>query len=271
MAIGHLCVAAARAITVSNVPEFLAALGSDRSIFLRPGNYDFGEHVQLQGEAYRFERTPVLGFELHISGLQNLQIVGAGKHLTHIRTYAAFGNVIVFKDCQNIRISGLKAGHWPDKGNCEGGVFWFQRCTQVALDHVLLYGSGIEGVTLNDCRQFSASNSIIEECSQSIMSLSGSQDAIFRNCIFRRNQLYSMVNLRDTSEVQFVHCAFEENQTEVSDFFEMDAGSKVLLQGGHFRANTCVHLARDSDQISLKQVIFAEDNIFLKSKFQIGD
>ena len=103
------------------------------------------------------------------------------------------------------------------------------------------------------------------------MSLSGSQDVMFRQCIFRRNQLYSMVNLRDTSEVQFIHCGFEENQTEVSDFFAMDAGSKVLLQGVHFWTNTCVHLAHYKDQIIFKQVIFTEDNIFLKSKFQVED
>jgi Right handed beta helix region len=254
-------------ITVSTVPEFLAAIGSDRTIILQPGEYDLSAFAEGSGPNYVFTRSGD-GNELHVRGLHNLEIRCKDKHEAHLIARPRYGNVLSFQDCNNIRLTNLKAGHGPKKGYCSGGVFVFQRCNGIALDHNLLYGSGIEGVTLDECMNFSATHTIIEECTYSIMSIYSSEAVRFENCTFRRNKEFGMVNIDKTKEVRFINCAFEENEAKENDFFELDAESRVFIQGGHFGANNCEHLTKFESNVTLKRVIFTDDNTYDQAQYE---
>ncbi|MCL2218203.1 MAG: copper amine oxidase N-terminal domain-containing protein [Defluviitaleaceae bacterium] len=90
-------------ITVSTAEEFIRAIGSNRTIYVNPGVYDFTEWVT--GPI-----SPLSGFVgFHISGVRNLNIIGLGDVEFTIGEEWGFDLILEYAD--NVRIENITFPH----------------------------------------------------------------------------------------------------------------------------------------------------------------
>ena len=173
-------------IVVSTADEFLAALGSDRTIILDTELLDLStasDYGVLGGEYY-FWRDWYDGPELVIQGVRNLSIHAASDDPAACTVSAVprYANVLAFLDCEGIRISGLTAGHTQGQGACTGGVLSFESCRDIAVDACRLYGCGILGIEAMTCSDLRVTDCEIYDCSQGGVRLYLTDSAAFRSC-----------------------------------------------------------------------------------------
>lgn len=168
-------------VKVTNVDEFLAAIGPDTMIELVGDVFDLSTAADYgaYGRQYYYWYDAYDGPELVISGVENLVIVGDSVTIAAIPRYA---NVISFVNCKGIELIGLTAGHTEEPGSCSGGVLNFQNCTDVTVSACHLYGCGILGISAQGCEDFLVVNSEIYECSNGALWLGTVENFVFENC-----------------------------------------------------------------------------------------
>ena len=121
-----------------------------------------------EGKAYVWQKV-YDGYELVINGVQNFHIHG-GEIITQPR----YANVLFFSGCGNISVSGTKAGHSPENGECTGGVIYLYNCSDAVIDSCDLYGCGTYGVLTDSCSVVNLQNTYIHDCSYGAASFSSS-------------------------------------------------------------------------------------------------
>ncbi|WP_051296302.1 right-handed parallel beta-helix repeat-containing protein [Eisenibacter elegans] len=264
---------AQQTVKVATTEDFLKALGSNRTIVMAPGDYVLSNFEYLGLADYREAYD---GYELLLSDFKNLTIKSAdAKKPAHLIAEPQYGYVLVFVGCQNICIEGVRAGHGPEKGGCAGGVFSFEDCQNVTVSNSTLYGSGTEGITASNTQDLRCENSIIEECTYHIGTFSNGSKAVFSNCTFRKNQEFSMINLRDGSTLVFDKCRFLDNtayNAAYPDFsdpvFDHETGSTITLKACIFKGNRAGYFARRQAGITLaKTDPAATKNTYVKGLY----
>ena len=264
---------AMQAQKVSNTEEFLDALGSNKTIELEKGEYDLSDH-EFDNE-YSYLQSCYDGNELVIEGVNNLTIKGKGV-TTHLLTEPLYGHVIVFRNCENLRIEGVLAGHGEEKGQCTGGVFYFENCKNVEVDKCVLYGSGMEGLTLDNTENFTCSKTIIKECTYSIMTMIDSKNIVIEKCKFTDNQEFDLISFYNTSEVVFEKCLINNNtnsidENYISDYamFEFDEkSSNITLKHCKITNNTLCCFASKKDFLIIENSMIKKNTITNK-KYKI--
>lgn len=154
-------------IHVTNVDEFLAAIGADRTIFLEPGEYNLTQAANyggLGGEYYHWESC-FDGFELVIQGANGLCIEAESPEKVSIVTEPRYANVLRFDALTGLVVRNVKVGHTVDAGVCSGGVIQLNNVNKSLIEGCKLYGCGILGVQGIYCNNLSIFNCEIYECS----------------------------------------------------------------------------------------------------------
>ena len=238
-------------IQVKNVNEFVKAIGSDRTLILEKGAYILSDvDPQKRGRNFAFIKA-FDGYELHIFDVMNLKIVGKGTapdQGSGIVTKPAYGDVIVFKNCKDITIENIAAGHVVEKGYCQGDVFVFENCIDITLNKTLLFGSGIQGILASDTVNLKCIDSRIEECTYHILSLHNCRNASFENCEFKQNKTLELINIYKSSEVNFVDCRILGNTGNILFYIENSndvSAINCLIQDNvlqYFSANRSLNL-----------------------------
>jgi len=250
-----LCLAAGAAqptIKVKNVPDLLKAIGPARTIELAAGTYDLSAAKQLKSKYLSWTAqggTP----ELTIVGVDGLTISGEGAEL--LVTSPSI-HVLVFKDCSNLRLEGLKLGHRTQEP-CMEGVLLLTGTSDSSIESCELYGSGALGIELQASRNVAVNGGVIRDCTSGAIRIEGSQDVTvqglevrdnqggypligvygsagtyFSDCYFTGNQGYEfLAGDADTSDFSFEYCDFSDNSFEVlseeeppATFFEVSYG-----------------------------------------------
>lgn len=157
-------------IRVTDVDEFLAAIGPDRTIVLDGELFDLSSasnYGSVGGEYYYWSQTHD-GPELVIQNVRGLSIRSASGEAksTVLAALPRYANVLYFRDCDDLVLSGFTAGHTREPGSCAGGVLYFQNCDNVRTDDMRLYGCGILGVQASGCTSVDILRTEIYECSQ---------------------------------------------------------------------------------------------------------
>ena len=157
-------------ITVTNVDDFLKAIGPDRTIVLDGELFDLSEatdYGSFGGDYYYWQQT-YDGPELVIHDVDGLTIhpKAAYAEATTLAAVPRYANVLTFKDCGNIQLVGFTLGHTKEPGSCSGGVVNLFNCHDVRLDGCRLYGCGILGLQTSQCYTLQVWNTEIYECSQ---------------------------------------------------------------------------------------------------------
>ena len=212
---------------VSTVDEFLDAIAPNTTIVLAEGEYDLSSAADYGKENadpnYAWvavpesdENTP--GFELQILGVEGLTIRGAGEGRTTLAAVPRYANVLHFLNCDGLRVEDLTAGHTQAPGYCNGGVLYFDVCSDLAVSNCGLFGCGTIGVQARDCRGLEVKGCHIYECSYSAVFVHSCRDVLVEDCEVERNGLkpgvgpaYSLFSADLTEDFTVLNCRVHDN------------------------------------------------------------
>lgn len=156
-------------VQAATVDELLAAIAPNTEIILTGELYDLttaSDYGSAGGKYYYWEES-FDGPQLVISGVENFSIISADndRSLHTITAAPRYANVLVFRKCTNVALSGFTAGHTVEPGFCSGGVLLFEEDTaNVLIDNCDLYGCGTLGVWAFGVSGLQVLNSAIHEC-----------------------------------------------------------------------------------------------------------
>lgn len=184
-------------VKVKDVNELIAAIGPDTEIVLANGVYDLSKATGYGKDAtdYWFWSEEFDGPGLTITGVANLIIrseSGDVKKCT-VSAVPRYANVLSFRNCSNIAVQGITAGHTVEPGYCMGGVLSYRGCNGVLVENCGLYGCGILGVQADLCSDITVKRCEIYECSYGGIQMSEVNGVAIENCRFRDlggNSLY---------------------------------------------------------------------------------
>jgi hypothetical protein len=213
-----------RAITGANLitttEAFVNALGSEREIYLSPGDYILDDALKLEN----FKNLKIIG----IQGAMPVRI------LVRSRTV----NVVNIRASQGILFDHVVLGHTEGTGvvdNCEGGVLDIDRASDITVTDSTLYGSGVFGVRLFDVNGFTLSNSMIKECTEQIMDISASENLAFENSSFFNNQGYIDI-YNFSSKITYANCNIESNKGRDA-LISIDSSSNITFTDCDLKGN----------------------------------
>ena len=229
--------------TVSNVDDFIAAIGPDREIRLEPGTYDLSTASTYAGETgneFCCWQETFDGYELVIQNAKNLTITGAGKDSVTISAAPRYAQVLRLYGCENISMTGFTAGHTKEPGYCVGGVVYLDGCATVSIRDVGLYGCGVTGVHSQGCTDVTVANSDIYDCS------------------------YNAVMVVNSLSVDVINCRIYDlgkGEWEASEVFCLDNSSDITISDCEIYGNQSQHLVRSSgvDLVTLKNNVFRDN------------
>ena len=193
-------------VHVTTVDEFLAAIAPDTTIYLEPGTYDLST-----AEGYGVSETERYHWDLRydgpslvITGVDGLTIEGAGAESVTIAAVPRYADVLSFERCSGLTLRGFTAGHTEEKGECTGGVLYFDLCDNAAIEGCALFGCGIMGITASNCAGMNVSTTEIYDCAYGAVTLNDST-AVFDGCDIHDNggpdfQLYGSTAVVDGKE-----------------------------------------------------------------------
>lgn len=171
---------------VSTVEDFLSAIDSNRKIVIDAPMLDLSQaDTTVSGDHYLWEEV-FDGVQLVIHDVDNLTVAGkGGKGINVISAVPRYAQVLTFRNCTDVSVENLTAGHTKDPGYCIGGVLLFENCTNVLVSKCGLYGCGTIGVQANDSRNVTIQNNEIYECSYGGISLNNVATASMDGNAFR--------------------------------------------------------------------------------------
>ncbi len=256
-------------VTVSTVDEFLQAIGPDRTILLDGELFDLSaaENYGGAGTEYYYWAERPDGPELVITDVSGLSIQALSEDPAATTLLAAprYANVLRFRGCQRISLSGFTAGHSEQPGSCSGGVLYFSDCHEISLDACRLYGCGTLGVDCENCTGFSARGCEIYDCTQGGVYLHNTDGVSFQSC---------RIHDVPSPALRFLNCADKSWNGEPVTGEQFDAaadGSLIKLAGRAPRADIVMigsHVAPALLAPGEPAYLFAE---LVQNQLAIGD
>ena len=210
-------------IHVSTVDELIAAIGPNVDIVLDAELYDLSTatgYGTSKGDYY-YWLDEFDGPQLVIDGVDNLTIRSNDGSVTGhtIAAIPRYANVLTFKACSYITLSGFTAGHTREPGVCAGGVLQFQDSTHVTVDNCGLFGCGILGVDAGYCTDIRVANCDIYECSQGGVRFQSTEGIVMEN-----NTLRDL----DGSDMSFYDC--KDVTVNGETLIPADASNSIIIQ-----------------------------------------
>ncbi len=240
-----------KTFTVSTVDELLAAIGSNTVIELKEGEYHLDEASDYgkdsDNPAYYWEEA-YQGYQLVFNHLHDLTIKGSGQNNTAILASSRYADVLSFESCKRINLDGFTAGHSDGAELCSGGVIHLEKCEQIQLNNMGLFGCGTVGVSANNTRNLSMENTKIYDCS-----LYGLQAANCTNLYMNQCSIYDLgstqqdagaaVSLGDCSVISISNSSVNNNRVRV--LLEMVGCGEVSFEKTNFKENNVTAFAFD--------------------------
>ncbi|HYG50654.1 MAG TPA: right-handed parallel beta-helix repeat-containing protein, partial [Flavobacteriales bacterium] len=208
-------------VYVDNVTDFFKALGSNRTIVLKPGDYHLEKidttlenancnwAMVLFDEIYYDEKTDDYK-TLLLPGAENLTIKSGSREPVRILTNRKAASVLAFKSCTNVKLEGIIFGHdvpksYTDPADpfvsfCSGEVLEFMDCNKVEIKSAVLFGCGTRGFLAHRCKDLSVEKTTITECSYGAFGIFDTENISFKKCAFVKNTyrwLFEIVNCQN--------------------------------------------------------------------------
>lgn len=169
-------------VHAATVDELLAAIAPDTVIYLDAEYYDLSAAADFGGfggDWYGWVNE-YDGPGLCITGVDNLSIISeAGAEIVAVPRYV---DVLGFRECRDICLSGITLGHTPQAEGCVGNVLSLSGCTGVTVTGCRMYGCGVVGLFAEDCESLSVDGCEIYDCTMYAISMFNTRDAAFANC-----------------------------------------------------------------------------------------
>lgn len=162
---------------VHTVDELLAAIAPGTRIILDGGMYDLStaSNYGEQGSAWYSWEECYDGYTLCLNEITDLWICGAGRESTVISALPRYAAVFSFRNCRNVCLADLTAGHSDAPAFCAGNVLDYDSCQSIRVENCGLFGCGVLGIWAWNCEDFLVKGTEIYECS--------SAAAVIDNCI----------------------------------------------------------------------------------------
>ena len=178
-------------IRVKNADELVAAIGSNVTVELLPGDYDLAAAASYGKDTAnpycRWEVSSEQGYELSISDVEGLTLRGAGKDETTLLIQDRYASVLTFSNCKNLTVASLTAGHNPAPGYCSGGVLHLVNCAGATVEGCGLFGCGTIGVWAMNSSDVTVTASRIYECSDSAVFADSCRNVQMLDCEIDHN------------------------------------------------------------------------------------
>ncbi len=205
-------------VTVSTADQFVKAIGSNKTIVMKPGTYTIGKTNTVKNQAVRYDKTDG-GYQLNIVGVKNLKITAESGDVGIVGV-SAYAWPLSFEDCETITLNGLTVGHEATEG-CMAGVLRFVGCNEVFVGGCDLYGSGSIGIWAESCGTISVNESSIHDCSEGAARFMEVSGATLENVSFENNAAYPLLGIYASDFVYFTSCYFSGNDGDT--FVEISA------------------------------------------------
>lgn len=233
---------------VDNVFSLLENIGSDKKIFLKQGVYNISKGLSVGNEKILW-REEYDGMYPVISNVRNLSIDAEPGTFILIEPRYVF--VFEFVNCVNVNLSNLTLGH-TESGYCVGGVLRFDTTTDIKLFNCVLFGCGTVGIDLNNVERFNMENSIIKECTYSLMHIRYSNNITFKNSIFKDTQQFDLIEIESSHSIEISDSIISSNMT--GDFLPhlfkvLGDCNNLRVVGTEIKNNEVNYLINDSSLI----------------------
>ncbi len=253
-------------IRVSNAREFINAIGSNRIIELNSGTYSLSKFYPVETK-HVFWNNIGNDYQIGIYNVENLSIIGLGDEPVKIHIEPGSAYVFTFKNSNQITIKNIKAGHFPEKSFCEGGVFYFENSKNIIIEDSILFGCGTEGLTLYQVDNLRFTRSVIKDCSNGIMTAEKSTNLDFTDSLFFDNLQYNLLNFIQCSNISFAKCGlFSNKAVGKHGFFNIFESKGIIIKESKIHDNSVAHLLLSTE----KEVVKVENTIFANNHFYEG-
>lgn len=180
---------ASQVLTVSNINDLLKAIGSNKTIYLKPGNYQIPYSLEIENENVAIDEGT-----LRIKNVENLTLL-TEQGIADLIADSYF-EVLVLDHSSNIQMDGIRLGHLREY--CVGDVIAVKASKNIELNRLILFGCGYNGLNLDQVNGLSISNTLISDCQSNGLVFSNSSNVSVLNTQFYRNgkQLFDFVNTK---------------------------------------------------------------------------
>ena len=176
-------------IRVDTVDAFLQAIGPDTAVILEAPLYDLSQAADYgqSGQSYYYWEETFDGPQLVICNVENFSIRSAenNRDSCTISALPRYADVLTFRNCRDITVSGITAGHTREPGECVGGVLNASACVGITVENCGLFGCGILGLQTDGCKGVTVKDCDIYECSQGGIWMSNTDQVAIDGCTFR--------------------------------------------------------------------------------------
>ena len=240
------------AVTVSNVDELIAAVKPGAVLELSEGMFALfqaSSYGRETGSDYCRWRETYEGYELEIHDVQGLTLRGTGADKTTLSAEPRYANVLSFRNCGDLTLEDLTAGHTEAPGWCSGGVVYLKDCRNVRLARCTLFGCGTIGVWAESCRDLLVEDADIYECSYNAVSAQDCRDLAVRACRVYR------CGVKDGAPALSLFQFFRCDGVEISQAQIHDNAAGMLLCAASSR--NMVFVSNDVHDNRFEDVVFS--------------
>lgn len=258
-------------VVVTNSVDFLNAIGSNRHIILKAGDYNLSDVSPRDVNNKNVTWSQVYdGSEIIVTNVTNLRLEGeAGTDVT-VMVEPRYADVLEFQYCQNVDFYNLTIGHTITKGECAGGVVAMYDCINFGYYNSVLYGCGTYGLTGSNIVGITFDNSIIEECTYGIVSIYSSSNLTFTNSVFRDNEGFDMFNIGGSSGVVVDNCQFLNNNSDYGPLLALYGTYDAVISNSLIEGNSGPALRNGDTAINLDTTEI-KDNYFTSEVYELYD
>lgn len=260
-------------IRVSSIDELFEAIASNKIILMAEGNYDISkldadkktnssrmQKIQLNSET--FGNT-----ELVIKGVSNLKIIGIGKKQSKIFSPDITVNVLKFNNCKNIVLENLEIGHKATQG-CEGDCMWniidISESENFEIKKSLIYGIGAFGISADNVKKLSLSNTTITGLSSNLFYLNNCINTSIDSCTFTKTS--GGVSVIHSLGLTISHSEFSDNTKDypgaTTYFFDINASTNIKITKSTIESNKATYFVKTSTLINIDTDTDFKDNKF---------
>lgn len=229
-------------IAVSSADELLACLGPNRRIVLSAGDYDITAVAGKMADVPFLARERVHdGIQLIIKDLENLALVNAQGVRPHVFVAPEYAFPLMFRNCRNLTVEGMRIGHFPQEGYCLGGVIALHGCRNVQIVDTELYGCGTVGIEIVDGDAVYVEGCVIETCNTGFVTIDKTTNVSIRETIIRDNKAVDGIVMSNADGVTISGCTFERNVSwdpeSEGRLIETNGSPNVVVENSTFVEN----------------------------------
>lgn len=263
-------------IKVSTIDGFFEAISSNKVVLLEEGNYDISKlDVDKKTNSVKIQKVEsaeggAINNLLIISGVSNLKIIGIGKKKSKIYTPSSEVSVLSFKNCKNITLDNIDAGHKTTELSCIANVIDIENSEVFIIKNSYLYGSGYVGIYGNNVKKLSIIKTTITECSSQLLYLDNCMNTTIDSCVLSKTKggftLSNCLNLTiSNSEISenVEKGSMQDDKFVHSFLFYISASTNIKLIKCVFEGNDTSYLVKSSQSINLDTETDFKDNKFI--------